>query len=108
MYRHLLVPTDGSPASDRAARSAVVLARALSARITALYAIAPLGAPMVLDSFPYDSPASAEAYEQNMRKHADRALAKVQAAAAAREVTCDAISVIHGNPWEAIVDAAKV
>ena len=107
MYKHILVPTDGSPASERAAQSAAGLAKAIGARITALYAIAPLSPPMVLDAFPYESPASAEAYETGMRRHADRALSKVQAAAAAHDVACDAISVIHGNPWEAIVDAAK-
>jgi nucleotide-binding universal stress UspA family protein len=107
MYQHILVPTDGSPASERAAASAAALAHATGARLTALYAIAPIGTPMVLDAFPYESPASAEAYERRMREYADQALAKVQAAASAKGVTCDAISVIHGHPWEAIVDAAK-
>lgn len=107
MYKHILVPTDGSTLSNKAARTAARLARATGARLTAIYAIPPLGTPMVFDGYVYDASYSAEAYEQGMRKHADRALAKVKAEAASQEVKCDAISVIEGNPWEAIIKAAK-
>jgi nucleotide-binding universal stress UspA family protein len=107
MYRHILVPTDGSALSNKAARTAARLAQATGARITALYAIPPLGTPMVFDGYPYESAYSAEAYEKGMRKHADKALAKVRAEAEANQVKCDAISVIEGNPWEAIIKAAK-
>jgi nucleotide-binding universal stress UspA family protein len=107
MYKHILVPTDGSTLSNKAARAAAKLARDTGARLTAIYAIPPLGQPMVLDGFAYDTGYSQEAYEKDMRRYADKALSKVKAEAAANEVKCDAISVIEGNPWEAIVKAAR-
>jgi nucleotide-binding universal stress UspA family protein len=107
MYKHILVPTDGSPLSGKAARAAARLARQCGARLTAIHAIAPLGHPMVLDGLPYDSEFSTEAYEKAMRRHADEALGKVKAEAAANEVECDTVSVMEGNPWEAIVKAAR-
>ena len=40
MYRHILVPTDGSILSQRAVDAAIQLARPLGARVTALHVIA--------------------------------------------------------------------
>jgi nucleotide-binding universal stress UspA family protein len=107
MYKHILVPTDGSTLSNKAARAAAKLARATGARLTALYAIPPLGQPMVLEGFVYDTSYSQEQYEKGMRKHAGKALRKVRDEAEAQSVKCDAISVIEGNPWEAIIKAAR-
>jgi nucleotide-binding universal stress UspA family protein len=45
MYRHILVPTDGSPLSLKAAKEATKLAKSQKARITAYYAIAPFRLP---------------------------------------------------------------
>jgi nucleotide-binding universal stress UspA family protein len=45
MYRHILIPTDGSPLSESAAEAAVALARALGARVTALHVLADLDEP---------------------------------------------------------------
>jgi len=107
MYKHILVPTDGSPLSNKAARAAAKLARKTGARLTAIYAIAPLGPPTVLDGFVYDPAYSQERYEKAMREYAGKALAKVKDEAASNDVECDAVSVIERNPWEAIVKAAK-
>ena len=45
MYRHILVPTDGSPLSLKAAKEAARLAKSHNARITAFYAIPPFVNP---------------------------------------------------------------
>ena len=41
MFKHILVPTDGSTLSLRAAKNAVRFAKAHAARITAFYAAPP-------------------------------------------------------------------
>ena len=48
MYKHILVPTDGSPLSQAAAVAAVKLAHALGARITGFFA-APAATPVAYD-----------------------------------------------------------
>ena len=45
MYQHLLIPTDGSKLSDRAAVAGVKLAAALGARVTGLF-VAPPATPV--------------------------------------------------------------
>jgi nucleotide-binding universal stress UspA family protein len=108
MFRHILVPTDGSTLSNRAAKTAARIAKAHGARITALYAIEPF-APTTLgmDAVAYTAAYSPKEYEAGMRKYADKALAKVRAAAQAEKVPFSGVSVIQGNAWEAIVNAAK-
>jgi nucleotide-binding universal stress UspA family protein len=108
MYRHILVPTDGSTLSNRAAKAAARLAKQLNARITALYAIPPFRPSSYgIDAIAYTAVYSPKEYEADMRKFADKALAKARAAAEAEQVPFTGISVIQGHPWEAIVNAAR-
>jgi len=41
MYKHILVPTDGTDLSERALTEAIAFARSVGARITALTVIPP-------------------------------------------------------------------
>ena len=107
MFRHILVPTDGSPLSTKAAKTAAKLAKQSGARITAIFAIEPYAPPLGSESIALSSAFTAEDYEKGMREVADKALAKVRAAAAAEQVRFEAISVIQARPWEAIIAAAK-
>lgn len=108
MFKHILVPTDGSALSLKAAKTAVDLARVHKARITAIHVMAPYVPPTGGDGIMYypDSFSPAE-YEKAVKKEAARALAKVEAAAKTAKVPFDAIAVTHDQPWESIVNAAK-
>jgi nucleotide-binding universal stress UspA family protein len=73
MFKHILLATDGSPASERAAQIAVSMARDGGARLTALY---------VIDPYPYlgvgeSSAVGFQAYMSDAYEHAGRAHAKV-------------------------------
>ena len=73
MFRHILFATDGSPASEHAARLAVDLARAHGATLTALY---------VVDPYPYlgigeANPLGFQAYMSAALQHAAQAHATV-------------------------------
>ncbi|MEO5677740.1 MAG: universal stress protein [Usitatibacter sp.] len=107
MYKHILVPTDGSPLSMKAAKAAARLARVLKARITSLYVIPPFSPPSHAEAVAFYALYSAKEYEEGMRRHAAKALAKVKAVADAARVKSAGISVIQGNPWEAIIKAAR-
>jgi nucleotide-binding universal stress UspA family protein len=73
MFKHILLATDGSAASENAARLAVGLARAHGSRLTALY---------VIDPYPYlgigeANPMGFQAYMSAATSHAAEAHAKV-------------------------------
>jgi nucleotide-binding universal stress UspA family protein len=105
MYKHILVPTDGSALSLKAVRAAAKLAAKLKARITAIYVIPPLLPRYTSEDVVYLARYSGQQYLESMRKTADRALARV--VTAANGSSCQTIAKVHAHPWEAIVDAAK-
>jgi nucleotide-binding universal stress UspA family protein/hemerythrin-like domain-containing protein len=103
MYKHLLVPIDGTPLAARSVEQAVAYARAGGARLTFLHARADLGARgegALLHAMSPD--AFAEAAAGNARA----IVAKAEAAARAAGVACDSRVSTSDRPHEAILEAA--
>jgi nucleotide-binding universal stress UspA family protein len=108
MYRHILVPTDGSPLSLKAAKTAASLAKELKAKITALYVIQPYTPPSTGDGLVlYPEAFSPERYKDESEKVATRALDKVKAEAESAKVDCETKFVTKVHPWQAIIDHAR-
>ena len=106
-YKHILVPTDGSPLSLKAAKQAASLAKDLDARVTAVYVMRPWMPPTAEESAVVASFAYTEAaYRKRSEAQADKALAKV-AKAAGTKVKCEKLRVNALQPWEGIVNTAK-
>ena len=106
MFKHILLPTDGSDLSVRTIHAAVEFAARVGARITGFYA-APAPTPIVYgDLLPagYLPPDQHQALIDTARA---RYLAVVEAAARAAGVRCDTASVTSEYPADAIVEAAQ-
>ena len=106
MYRHILIPTEGSRLSQRSAEAGVRLARALGARVTAFFA-APPATPIIYKAMLPVGYATPEEHEQLTRKAAQAYLGAVEKAARAAGVPCETLSVTSDFPAEAILAAAK-
>lgn len=108
MYRHILVPTDGSTLSLKAAKAAATLAASLGAKITAVYVVEPFEphwAGEIRSKAP--DPLSAKEMDKLSRQRGEAALEKVMALAAKAGVPCAKLVVADANPWKAIVKAAQ-
>lgn len=104
MYKHLLIPTDGSDFSERAALYGVTLAKSLNARITAITVTAPWQAIAIGEV----AVAIPEAdYDTRSENNAWMFLNKITDAAKAAGVSCNAVHIRQASPYEAIIDAAK-
>ena len=106
MYRHILIPCDGSRASARAARAAVALARSTGARVTGLF-VAPPATPVVYRRLLPVDVVSPQEHAALIERTAAKVLAVVEKAAAAAGVECDAVHVTGDFPAEAIVEVAR-
>ena len=76
MFRHILVPTDRSSLSERAALGAVRLAKSLSARVTAIHVSVPFHVFAVDPVMVSDTE---ETYQQDCEKRATKYLEWVRA-----------------------------
>ena len=105
-YRHILVPTDGSTLSERAVNTAVQLARALGARLTAMYVV-PEGVPTLFSGDKlYGSGVLGRRYKEMIGIQAKQALAVVERHAATAGVACSSVRSLAPQPWRAILRAA--
>jgi len=106
MYKHILIPTDGSKLSRAAAEAGVRLAKVLGARVTGFFA-APPATPIVFKGIVPVGYQPPEEHEQSIRKAADAYLGHIQKAARAAAVPCEVMSATSDYPADAIVAAAK-
>jgi nucleotide-binding universal stress UspA family protein len=103
MFQHILIATDGSDVSDRAASHAIELASRLDARILALHVVPALPAYAyfaqgIEGAMPDPDETSEEAAER---------LERVRSLAEAHGVPCRVQSVIDGRPYCEIVAIAE-
>ncbi|WP_435097988.1 universal stress protein [Halorubrum sp. N11] len=95
MYSQILVPTDGSPASDAAIEHAIDLARHYDARLHALY---------VVDGAAYSTlEAGAEVVVEALESEGREATDRVADAADAAGVDCETV-VTTGTAYQSIRD----
>ena len=103
MYKHILVPTDGSALSRKAVRTAAALAKTLKAQVTAIHVMQPWDPPSGAEAAAFQMPRLIREYESNVRANAKKVLTKV---ATDVKAPCETVAVFHPHPWEAIVKAA--
>jgi nucleotide-binding universal stress UspA family protein len=106
MFKHILVPTDGSPRSLRAVKAAVRFARADGARITAFYAT-PEYRPDITGDYIPPSFVSLPDFKKQVKMTADKYLGRVKQLAVAGKVPCAIACASSDSPYEAIIKAAK-
>ena len=108
MYKHILVPTDGSALSLKSAKQAAALAKKLNAKMTALYVIAPYMPTLDTEGALIVSHGIEEkTYRKATETHAGAATRKVAAAAAAAHVECEQVHVTDPQAGDGIIRAAK-
>ena len=104
MYKHILIPTDGSELSRKAIRDGVDFAKSINAQVTFLTALPPF---KIFTSEPMMVTDTKETYMQDAEKMAEERFKEAKAYASANGVTAVARHVYAEHPFEAIIDAAK-
>jgi nucleotide-binding universal stress UspA family protein len=108
MYKHILVPTDGSALSLKAARAAAGLAKRVKARISVVHVIPPYMPPMAPEGMvAYPDMLSPQAYKKATEKEASAMLARVAKTIHAKKVACQTMSATYDRPWRGIIKTAK-
>ena len=106
MFKNILVPTDGSPLSQRAIKIAVRLAAEQTARVTGLFVGPEWRAIVDGDASIYGFVSPAQ-HAANVKKMAERHFAAIRKAAAGARVTCRYVHTSGPYPYEQIVKVAR-
>lgn len=103
MFQHILIATDGSPLSQRAADTGIALARSLGGKVYAFHAVMPFPAVAYFAEMLLASQAQ---YTEAAIERAKGYLDDVRQRAKAAGVECDSGFAINAHPHEAIIAAA--
>src|SRR4051812_14553805 len=107
MYRHILIPTDGSELAQKAVTHGLSLAKSLGAKVTALTVEASFNVYGVPSSKVNQMSRAFAEHAQHAKSHATKVLSDVANAAKAVGVPCEAVQIVQDHPYEAIIAAAK-
>jgi nucleotide-binding universal stress UspA family protein len=102
MYKHILIPTDGSELSEKAVKHGIAIAKETKAEITGIMVSMPF---YVFASDPDVLPQ--ELYEKSTTSFANKCLNELKNTAEGVGVPCNIIHVEHTQPYQGILDAAK-
>ncbi|MEM5274786.1 universal stress protein [Cupriavidus taiwanensis] len=104
MYRHLLVPTDGSARADAMVGRAMAFASRIGARVTGLHVIPEYHVLTYRLTSLQDTKSS---FTAEAARHADDFLAALSHSAAQAGVPCDTLTATDDHPWQAIIACAQ-
>jgi nucleotide-binding universal stress UspA family protein len=106
MYKHILIPTDGSKLSDHAVAHGIALAKATGAHVTGLF-VAPAPTPVVFEGLVPVGYMQPNEHAALTARAAARNLGAIQKAAQQAGVPCEGVTVTGEFPAEAILEAAN-
>ena len=108
MYRHILVPTDGSSVSSRAERAAVQIAKRFHAKITAVHVIAPYSPTALAETAgTAPEPLTREGYAKVAEERAEQLLRRVFAQAKRAAIDVVKLTVTDEDTGAALVRLAR-
>jgi nucleotide-binding universal stress UspA family protein len=103
MPRHVLIPTDGTELSAKAAAYGVDLAKQLGAKVTAVTVTTPAEAILIGEGAVITNPV---AYEERAEANAKAMLGVVGKLAEAAGIACEAVHARDDQPWHGILATA--
>lgn len=106
MFKHILVPTDGSQLSTETVKRAVDFAKEAGARLTFFYAkpeypVAFYGEGALID------PTTPEKFAEMTEQQAKEILGAAEEVARTAQVACASLAVTSDIPFEAIIEASS-
>ncbi len=107
MFKHILIPIDGSAFSERAIDTGVRFAKSIDARITGFIAEPKFRLPTQREVLDRTAALSTEEHSQRTRQHAEQVLARIAERARAEAVPFASDYVENNDPVDAIASAAE-
>jgi nucleotide-binding universal stress UspA family protein len=105
MFKHILMPTDGTEHSEKAIERGIELAKLCGAKVTGIHVVPDYRMTMAEDSA-FD-PALPGKMAEEARARAESFLAFVKQTATKQGVSCDTEIATNSQPFDAIINTAN-
>jgi len=106
MYKHILIPTDGSETADKAVESGIEFARTSNAKVTLFTAVPEYRVPGEAQIMGRHVPSIPD-HERISREKAEGILQPAAERVRAAGVSCDTAFAQSDHPYQAIIEAAE-
>ena len=107
MYRHILIPTDGSELAEHAVTHGLALAKSVGAKVSVIVVEEPFNWLSVSEMTARRISEKTAKHAEQIKKHATSVLNRAVNAAKQAGVSCETIQVENEQPYQAIIAAAK-
>ena len=104
MFKHILIPTDGSELSEAAVQNGIQLARSLNAKVTGLHVVLPFHVFTTRTEMLEDTKGQ---YERESKIQAEQFLNFIKKTAQKAEVRCETEYATSDHPYETIIKTAE-
>ena len=108
MYKHVLLPVDGSELSRKAEKECIAFAKSSGAKVTAIHVVSHFylhlqrwGAPRAVFT------KIEKEHEEEATDLARKMISKLEARAKAEGVKCDGLVLVGDHPYEEIISSAE-
>jgi nucleotide-binding universal stress UspA family protein len=105
MFKHILLPTDGSPLSEKAVKRGIEFAKKIGARVTAIHVVPEF--KIIADESIVFNPALKKHFEEESRTRAQKMLDAVARAAKTSGVRCTTVAAVSDLPYQQIIATAQ-
>jgi nucleotide-binding universal stress UspA family protein len=106
MFKHILIPTDGSPQSRKAIASGVRLAKTLGAKVTGLFAAPPATPVVYRNNLPVGITTPSD-HARMIEQSAAKYLGVIEQAAKKAGIEFEGVTVTSDYPADTILATAK-
>jgi nucleotide-binding universal stress UspA family protein len=106
MFKHILLPTDGSPVANKAVKAGIALARQLGARVTGYYAIERVPPPVYAEGYIPD-PQTLALWDRRSKEYGEKQVAAIAKLAKAARVRFQGVCAKADTPADGIVRTAR-
>ena len=106
MYRHILIPTDGSELAEHAVTNGMALANSLGAKVSIIVVEEPFDWLSVSETTGRQISEEFAKHAEHIKKHATSVLNRAANAAKQAGLFYDTIQVENDQPYQAIIAAA--
>ena len=106
MFKHILIPTDGSAVSAKAVKAGIALAKESGAKVTGYYAVEPVPTQLYGEGYIADRRSVAD-YERRRRGEAKKHVGAIERAARKAGVRFEPLVETARTPYHGIVEAAR-